>query len=120
MGQYTVKSGDNLTAIARLLSGVTGPAVKSYVSALTAINSIKDPNKIYPGQKLNFPNEWLPPPKRDPLTIEITKGQTEPIITPIVRPPIGTGFIVPGVPLWKNPLVIGAAAIIAIMFIARR
>ncbi len=47
MSKYVVKPGDNLTKIAR----VTGTTV----SALVALNNIKDANRIYVGQVLTLP-----------------------------------------------------------------
>lgn len=43
---YTIKKGDNLTSIAK--------KHKTTVAAITKKNNIKDPNKIYPGQRLKI------------------------------------------------------------------
>lgn len=58
MAQYIVKRGDTLGKIAARISGMTGGAVASYVAALASINNIANINKIYPGQVINYPDEW--------------------------------------------------------------
>jgi len=49
---YEVKSGDSLSRIAKQLYG-SGNLWKTLFDANTDI--LKDPNKIYPGQKLKIP-----------------------------------------------------------------
>ena len=49
---YEVKSGDSLSRIAKQLYG-SGNLWKTIFEANTDI--LKDPNKIYPGQKLKIP-----------------------------------------------------------------
>jgi nucleoid-associated protein YgaU len=49
---YEVKSGDSLSRIAKSFYG-SGNAWKKIFDANTDI--LKDPNKIYPGQKLKIP-----------------------------------------------------------------
>lgn len=44
---YTVKSGDSISKIAN--------GDQKIIDAIVAANNIKDPNKIYPGQKLKIP-----------------------------------------------------------------
>lgn len=122
MGQYTVRPGDNLTKIARNLSNVTGPGTYGYVQALITINKIKDPNKIYPGQVLQYPDEWFQPTAgRKPMTIAIQKGYDEPTYTGAeILPPARGGIFKPGQPIWKNPIVLGAVAVLALLLLTKK
>lgn len=103
MAQYTVQRGDTLTKIAQKLSGVSGAGTYGYVQALISINSIADKNKIYPGQVFNYPDEWSVSNQRRPVTINV------PQLTPFGKQP-----------LWKNPLMIGAAVIIGLIFMTKK
>lgn len=60
-GNYTVKSGDNLSKIAKA-HGTT-------VEALTAANSLTDPNKLAVGQLLNVGQSEMPPLPRPRPTL---------------------------------------------------
>jgi LysM repeat protein len=91
---YTVLPGDNLTKIAQQLSGQTGAALYGYIQALTQINNIADPDKIYIGQTLQYPTEWRAAPVRP---VPIPTAPVSPAIAPQ--------------PFWKNPVIIGALVI---------
>jgi nucleoid-associated protein YgaU len=52
-GYYTVKAGDNLTRIASRYEGV------SWNDIFEANKAIKNPDRIFPGQKLLIPHKSL-------------------------------------------------------------
>ena len=72
---YEVKSGDSLSKIAKNFYG-NGNAWKTIFDANTDI--LKDPNKIYPGQKLKIPPKI--PPKLQVAVSESPFGQRREIL----------------------------------------
>jgi hypothetical protein len=52
---YTVRSGDTLAKISNSMT-IGGTA---YATAIASYNGITDPNKIYVGQKVRIPSNWL-------------------------------------------------------------
>lgn len=121
MAKYTIKSGDTLYKIASRLSGMKGQVVNDYVAALVSINDIADKNKIYPGQVLQYPNEWKPvidiPMGPPPPPGYRTSRPVQRRAPSMARPAFGQGGIMT---MLKNPLVLGAIAIGAILFITTR
>lgn len=104
MAIYTVEPGDNLTKIAAKLSKQTGAALYGYVQALVNLNQLADPNKIYIGQSLTYPDEWTASPVRP-----VPPAPVAPVMP--AKPPT---------PFWKNPVVIGSVFFVGLLFLMNR
>lgn len=115
MAIYKIQKGDNLTNIVKKIANVSGQSSYGYIQALMQLNNIADPNKIFAGQILNYPDEWSIPLVRapGPMTIDITPMQDQ-------GPPLQPAVVLKQPSIWQNPLILGALAIAALLFLTRK
>jgi LysM repeat protein len=103
MATYTVLPGDNLTKIVQHLTNQTGNAAYGYIQALIQLNNLADPDKIYIGQQLTYPDEWTAQPVR-----------------PVPIPPKPAPIPVKPPSIFENPVFIGALIIGGLLFLTQR
>ena len=116
MAIYKIQKGDNLTNIVKKIANVSGQGSYGYIQALMQLNNIADPNKIFAGQILNYPDEWSIPLVRAPSKQTID-------VTPLIDqggPALQKAIVLKQPSIWQNPLILGALAIAALLFLTRK
>lgn len=121
MATVTVQKGDTLYKIAGKITGMVGSVLRSYVDALVSINNISDPNKIFPGQVLQYPDAWLDKPAATQTADTVVTGQ----VIPANRPAKSRRVLPAARPggwqsIFKNPIVLGAVALGVLLYVTQR
>jgi peptidoglycan hydrolase-like protein with peptidoglycan-binding domain/nucleoid-associated protein YgaU len=109
---YLVESGDSMSKIASKLTGAS-----SRVGELIKANpQVKDPNKIFPGQRLNLPASWMTKPavatQAPPMTTSASPNAS-PAPLPTFTAPVVPAIVAQSMPTLSEQSKSSGASVIA-------